>query len=83
VEARTNSTGNCPPPGRAGGITGNTWMPGDGLEALLHLRQDLEHGPLALVPRLQARAAEAEGGAGDLEAVLGLGDWKKTRSPPR
>ena len=28
VEARTNSTGNWPPPGSAGGVTGNIWMPG-------------------------------------------------------
>ncbi len=28
VESRTISTGNCPPPGSAGGITGNISMPG-------------------------------------------------------
>ncbi len=28
VEARMNSTGNWPPPGSAGGVTGNILMPG-------------------------------------------------------
>ncbi len=72
VEARTNSTGNWPPPGRAGGVTGNIRMPGMACSLLLHLGQDLENGALPLVPGFDHHAAETGGREGDLEGELCL-----------
>ena len=72
VERRTISTGNWPPPGRAGGMTGNISMPGMVPSFCLHLREELESSFLALIPGLQDHAAEAAAREGELKSELRL-----------
>ncbi len=77
VEAMTNSTGNCPPPGSAGGVTGNIWMPGIACSFCCTsgriwkmVRSRSSHG-------LVDHAAEARAREGDLEGEVGFRDVEK------
>ena len=72
VEARMNSTGNCPASGERRRRHREDLDAGNPLQLLLHLGQDLEDVALAFVPRLGDHAAEAGVGKGDLEGEVGF-----------
>ena len=73
VAPMTNSTGNWPPPGSAGGAAAKVRMPGMLLTFVCTSGSDLEHGALALAPGLEHQAGEAVVREGDLEGLHRLG----------
>ena len=68
-DARTRP-GNCPPPGRAGGINGNIWMPGIVLSFSWTLRHELKRRFLPLAPGLEHHAAEATRRKSELKSEI-------------
>ena len=68
----TNSTGNWPPPGSAGGVTAKVRMPGMLLTFACTSGHDLENGALAFAPRLEHQAGKAVVREGDLERLRRL-----------